>query len=293
MNSFTKYLKLQRKIAGFSSLESVIYALKENFPDSPNLIGKSTLHGYETGSIKNISPETMRLLASIYNISYKELANKWYENRYEISLNYQDNYEIKTPILSTDSRTVTLKGPLPGKKTSITIITMDEFMRIQSELPNDAEVAVAVDYFIDGTELYDIVSKNIKRGISYTYVLPKDFYLSYKSFIAKLTESFPSLENKIHNRRSFFIPRPNLDFPVSYVLYRFPSGKLQGYVGITRERDVLYMRVADPKLSWTLYESLRWTIMISSNTTIREKLYSFEDEIINKIMNSDKVSLRP
>ena len=166
---FEEFLRDARNKAGFSSLESVVSFAKEEYGEDASLLSKSMLSLYERGETKTVKPDVLRLLAALYGVQYKELAILWFSSRYKVEFATSKQSGFSTQ-KTKDS--CTLKGPTNDARDDIKIINLAELERTQANLPLKTQVGVAATRFLDDGVFFDMVSKNINRGIKYYYLMP-------------------------------------------------------------------------------------------------------------------------
>ncbi len=273
-NNFSKFLVDSRLKAGFRSLDDVLNFAKKNKLKFPS---KSSLSLYERGKVSSIKPEILQSLAQIYDLSYQDLAELWFKERYDIKNSFYKN-NFPDFLLDADKNSISLKGTSEDKRDSMKIISLENFSKQQSNLKKGSQVGVAVSQFLDHEYLFEMVSENIAKGVNYFYLLPSTEYATYKTLITKVEEKYPNLSGKIDGKRTFFISRPPLDFPINYVVFIDHKKNLSGFVGLTHGTLVKYMRVADLNLAWRLYDGFCWTMSLSKDRGIKENIARLEIE---------------
>jgi len=271
---FANFLKQNRLQAGYTSLDSACEAIKEELGAE---ISKSSLSLYERGEVKYCKPETLRLLAAFYNLSYEELALLYFESQYDVEL--KKNKKYKTFISRSNKSNCFLKGPTNDPRDDIQIISLAELERTQAELPLKSQVAVAATNFLDDHIFFEMVSKNIKRGIKYHYLMPENEYTVYKTLLERVVKKYPQLKNKLDGIRTFFYPRSNLDFPINYVLYLLPNEELKAYLGILHGTTPHYHQVADLRLAMRLYDGFRWAVTVAHDKKIKSVLFDLQQKV--------------
>jgi transcriptional regulator with XRE-family HTH domain len=82
LKSFGHYLSIARQQAGFRTQQNILTALQAmGIKVSQGLLAK-----YETGKIDNPSPEVLKGIATLCNLSYENLISKLVQEKYGVSL---------------------------------------------------------------------------------------------------------------------------------------------------------------------------------------------------------------
>ena len=229
LTKFGSYLVKLRHRAGYRSQDSALEAARQKF-QGKKVFSKSMLSLFERGEIMTAKPEVLKLLAELYEVEYDELAERWFEERYNVKGFYK----------ARDEQFIKQANPqrallhVDNEDEDISIISIQHFEKLQSELPKGTEVGVVSSEFLDNTILFPMVSKNISRGVIYQYLYPDESRVTYQTFITRIEELYPKLHGKVDGKLAHFVSRPNLDFPMNYVVYLYPSGKIEGFIGLLR-----------------------------------------------------------
>ena len=290
LENFGSYLQGLRKLAGFTSLDAVIQALDETNDSQSPSISKSMLSLYERGELGSVRPEVLQALSHIYRASYEDLAHRWFAERFCVSLRSSENSKILEAI---EEHSLSLVGPAESDSTRIRLIDLEELKKTQKELPKNAQVGVAAINFLDDNTFFDMVLENLKRGIVYYYFMPETEHLRYKALLTRVGEFHPALKGKLDGKLTHFVPRPNLDFPVNYVVYVYPDGQLKAYIGLLAETQPFYFQEAGLYLTWRLYESFRWALTVAKDPKVRKALSEIELHVGQREFDAKKKSLAP
>ncbi len=257
---FGKQLGELRLRAGYSSLDAVVRKAEELHGQGTQLVSKSMLSLYERGEIKTPKPETLRLLAELYRTSYEELAQCWFEERYALSG------------ISLDRAAPVQKLRGPTEEAEASMYTLQKFKETQAALPEGSQVAVCAVNFVEHEFFLELVGENLLRGIQYHFLVPAEEHIRYTEFLVRIAARHPSLEEQLNGKLTFFTPRLNLDFPVSFVLFLHPGNELQGFIALPVGNQPFYYQVADLRLSLRLFESFRWSMTVSNDPEIKRRL---------------------
>lgn len=252
ISAFGQYLTELRKAADLSLDEVVALAKRRK----TGQVSKSALSLYERGEIKNPNPEMLQALAAIYQVPFEELAQKWFNQRFSFA--------------ATSESKLTLPGAIGGKN-KIELVLPAEHVALQAKLEPGSEVAVcAVDFIED--KFFDLVLKNIKRGVRYHHLVPEDYHSAYRAFVSKLEAADPTLVGQVDRKKLFFSPRTELDFPISYVLYLHKNGQIEGFIALPLGSHPQCYERATETLSWKLYQSFHWSLALAKEQGMRKAL---------------------
>ena len=283
---FGSYLIEIRHKAGFRSQDSALAAARKKFK-STKVLSKSMLSLFERGEVMTVKPEVLRLLSRLYNVDYKEMAERWFEERYGISGFYSSRKEQF--VKQADQSLAKLS--LRDSDQDLTIISLEYFEKLQSKLPKGTEVGVVSSIFLDNTVLFDMVAKNISRGVIYRYLMPEHSKVTYQMFVKRIEEKYPKLNGKIDGNLSTFMARPNLDFPMNYVVYLYPNRKIEGFVGLLHQNKPRYFQIAGPRLSLQLCNSFKWEMTLARDLRTKKAINSLELSIQGEYISEEHKSL--
>jgi len=265
--AFPQYLKECRLNAGFNSLAEAIDAASRQKRKGPGL-SRAKLSHYECGRIETLKPEILRLLATLYGVPYVELATRWFNDRYEIGAE-----EIQSSRLYS-SHPLHVETSDPQRK--LRLLSLELFKERQSLLASGTRVLVSAPHFLDDSIFYDMVLKNLTKGVIYYYILPESQRVTYRNLVKRLQEEMSKRGQQSKRDVMFFVPRSDHDTPVNQVLYLHPSGQVDGFIGLLGEMFPLCYQEVSPALAMRLFHSFLWMIRVGLNQKFAEHLSSIE-----------------
>jgi len=258
--AFSVLLKELRLQAGFASLSAVVAAAQKTDNKEPAL-SKAKLSQYERGAVDTIRPEVLRLLARLYKVPFETLATAWFKDRYGVAdESTQGTLSIALPN-STQVR-------LELGEDYITLEGLEEFQRRQATLPKGTYVVVATRRFLDDTVFFDMVARNITRGVRYIYLCPEPHRSIYRHLITKLELAHPRLAHKIDGSITRFFPRFDFDSPVNQVLYVQPSGQITGHIGLAVDELPVVYQVTTERMALRMFHSLMAMIQVAEDAQL-------------------------
>ncbi len=275
--SLGEMLKQRRIAAGFPSLDAAVRALRGK--DRAGAISKAMLNLLERDAVASVRPEILRKLASLYRVPYAELAMAWFCSRYELSVD--DVVATHTFIESVDQDSASLLSG-SGDYGPIEIISLSRLEEIQGKLPAKSHVCVAAVKFLDDGPYYQMVTRNLLRGVSYAYLLPEEGYPRYRAFVSRVEAEFPQLRGKLDGQLTQFFSRMSVEAPFSYAVFQLPDNSVQGYVGLLLSDIVQYFQVADAQLSYRLLEGFAWSKQVATDAPLRRRLSELGAEFVSR-----------
>lgn len=267
---FGRYLKDLRIKAGFKSLQKAV-------DYHPGVFSKATLNLVENGQFLNLSPEQLHFFSRVYKIAYEEVATAWFKYRYNIS--ELDILTRNSFIRNINPEKISLSVSARTEKENLTIISTDELMKVQGKLPRNSKVTIVTSRFLDDDSFFNMVTANLLKNIQYIYLLPSQHFPIYQNFIQKAELKHKSLKGKLDKKLCRFYERSDYDFPMNYVLHVFPTGEIQGYIGLLYDHMVQYFQVADSKLSWRIFSGFKWGLKVAKDDVIKKRFFELNQTI--------------
>jgi transcriptional regulator with XRE-family HTH domain len=282
LKNFGKYLLRLRESQGLSQ-DDVIAKAKSGA--AAQILSKSTLSLYEQGRIHALRPAIAHILATIYKVPYQELVSRWTKEVFAT----QSSIASEAFILSASEDSCTLRGP--SENNQMTIISVDELRRTQENVPVGTEIGVATLSFLDNDIYFEMVSENIRRGVKYFYVLPEDDRITYVTLLSRIAQKYPEIARNLDGKRTHYIARHPTDFPFNYVVYVYPKGQIQGYVGLLYDKRVQYFLKADAGLSLRMYHAFSLAISLAEDKELHSRLHDLFRLASEKSLGKKQLSL--
>jgi transcriptional regulator with XRE-family HTH domain len=275
LTQFPDVLKRHRIAAGYQSLSQVVLAAERltKGPKGPKVaLSKTKLNQYENGLVDTLKPDTLRLLAKLYNIPFQRLATAWFSERYGIDESRSGELSLSLPEAGTLE--------LTGGNQSISIIGLDCFKRKQSELAKGSYVIIATRRFLDDTPVFfEMVARNISRGVRYLYLCPESHRDLYRNLVSKLESYFATRGKQIDTKQTFFFSRHDFESPINQVVYVEPMGRLTGYIGLTDDELPLAYQITTERLAMRMFTSLLSAIRASHDSDFIKELRRHEADV--------------
>lgn len=280
---FGRELAALRKRSSYSSLEEVVTALQENFPELRRGISRSMISLYERGKILNANPELLKAIAKLYKADPDALLARWVSGRYSLRAPLDES----SCVAFAERLTCRLRVSEAGDVSTIGLTALKRFKEEQGALPDGTKVFVVAMAFLDDSVFFETVRSNLLRKITYTYVLPVTEQPAYQAFVRRIEVSSPKLKGKIDSCVTFFVPRAHFDFPCNHVVYVKPDGDLEAYIGLLVGKVPHYFQRTDSETAFRVLQGFRLALSVADDPELKRRMSQVQHELENEKVSSE------